>query len=236
MALDGDPQSRLADRQIDRRLQRAAIAIRDDILTDADFSADRVKVDGAAADPQDGMLSRDAGVPQDDVGAWRGADTDIARFKLEAHAAMKAGRALEHERRRRRRDGGGKQVGEGRHHPGSGHFGPHILRLDVHKVDRRHRKNRERHHKGPSSSEKADSIWRRRPGPVNGHPGSAPCRRLPWGAAASPAPVLSRRGDRGSDGVALLTHPGGATSRPQLVRPSDPHVPGGRVRVIEPCR
>jgi hypothetical protein len=46
-----------------------AIAIRDDILTDADVSADRVKVDGAAADPQDGMLGRDAGVPQDDVGA-----------------------------------------------------------------------------------------------------------------------------------------------------------------------
>ena len=107
---DGDPQSRLADRQIDRRLQRAAIAIRYDLLTDADFSADRMKVDGTASDPQDGMLSRDAGVPQDDVGTWRGADTDIARFKLEAHAAMKAGRALENERRRRRRRNGGRRA------------------------------------------------------------------------------------------------------------------------------
>src|SRR6185312_14476294 len=123
IALDGDPQSRLSDRQIDGRLQRAAIAIRYDLLTDADFSADRVKVDGAASDPQDGMLSRDAGVPQDDVGAWRGADTDIARFKLKAHAAMKAGRALENEHRRRRRDGGGEPSREGRNHPGSGHFG-----------------------------------------------------------------------------------------------------------------
>ena len=127
IALDRDPQSRLSDRQIDRRLQRAAKAIRDDILTDADVSADRVKVDGAAADPQDGMLSGDAGVPQDDVGARRGADTDIARFELEAHAAMKAGRALEHERRRRRRDGGGEPIREGRHHPGSGHFGPQFI-------------------------------------------------------------------------------------------------------------
>ena len=106
--LGGDPHPRLSDRQIDRRLQRAAIAIRYSLLTGADFSADRVKVDGPAADPQDGMLSRDAGVPQDDVGAWRGADTVIARFKLEAHAAMKAGRALENELRRRRRDGGGE--------------------------------------------------------------------------------------------------------------------------------
>ena len=124
IALDGDPQSRLSDRQIDRRLQRAAIAIRNDILTDADFSADRVKVDGAAADPQDGMLSRDAGVPQDDVGARRGADTDIARFKLEAHAAMEAGRALEHECRRRRRDGGGEPIREGRNHPGTAILDP----------------------------------------------------------------------------------------------------------------
>ena len=60
-----------------------------------DFSTDRVKVDGSASDPQDRMLSRDAGVPQDDVGAWRGADTAIALFKLEAHAAMKAVRDLE---------------------------------------------------------------------------------------------------------------------------------------------
>ena len=74
--------------------------------TDADFSADRVKVDGSASDPQDGVLSRDAGVPQDDVGAWRGADTAIALFKLEAHATMKAVRDLENERRRRRDDGG----------------------------------------------------------------------------------------------------------------------------------
>ena len=186
IALDGDPQPRLSDRQIDRRLQRAAIAIRDDILTDADFSADRVKVDGAASDPQDGMLSRDAGVPQDDVGARRGADTDIARFELEAHAAMKAGRALEHERRRRRRDGGGEPIREGRNHPG--HFGPQfILRLDVHNVDPRRRKNCERRHKGPSSPESGLDIGAADRGRSMGALGSAPCRQLPRGAAASPA-------------------------------------------------
>jgi hypothetical protein len=48
-------------------LQRAAKALRHGLLTDDDVSADRVKVDGPASDPQDGMLSRDAGVPQDDV-------------------------------------------------------------------------------------------------------------------------------------------------------------------------
>ena len=68
IALDGDPQLRLSDRQIDRRSQGAAIAIRYDLLTDADVSADRVKVDGPPSDPQDGMFSGDARVPQDDVG------------------------------------------------------------------------------------------------------------------------------------------------------------------------
>src|SRR5262249_1947498 len=120
-ALDGDPQLRLPDHQIDRRSQRAALALRYDFLTDPDFSADRVKVDGSASDRKDSMLSRDAGVPQDDVGAWRGADTAIARFKLEAHAAMNAGRDLEN-KRRRRRDGAGERGNEGRHHPETGHF------------------------------------------------------------------------------------------------------------------
>jgi hypothetical protein len=69
---------------------------------------------------------------------------------------MKAGRALENEHRRRRRDGGGEPSREGRNHPGSGHFGPHILRLDVHKVARRHLKNCERRHKGSSSPERLD--------------------------------------------------------------------------------
>jgi hypothetical protein len=38
-------------------------------------------------------------------------------------------------------------------------------------------------------------------------------------------PVLSRRGRRGSDGVALLTHLGGATYRPPPVRSPHPHCP-----------
>jgi hypothetical protein len=36
---------------------------------------------------------------------------------------------------------------------------PIFLRLDVHKVDRCHRKNRERRHKGPSPPEKAHWIF-----------------------------------------------------------------------------
>ncbi len=48
-----------------------------------------------AANPQDGMLSRDAGVHQNDVGAWGGADTVYRPVQARGHAAMKAGRALE---------------------------------------------------------------------------------------------------------------------------------------------
>src|SRR5262245_17117218 len=94
------------------------------------------------------MLSREAGVRQDDVGPLRAADPDVARAKLECHAAMKAGRALENESRWRRRDDGGEPSREGRHQPGSGHFEPHIRMLNVPKVDSSAPEESEGRHKG----------------------------------------------------------------------------------------
>jgi hypothetical protein len=129
-------------------------------------------------------------------------------------------------------------------------FGPHILKLDVHKVARRHLKNCERRHKGSSSPEIGLDIGAVDRGRSMGVPVLLHAAGFTGAPQLRPLCFVSARSQRFKLGGSLdasgcirtfsclILHIeyalAGARLARTTARPSNPHYPGGRARVIGP--